>query len=336
MDPILEIIGLKTYFFSKEGIIKAINGVSFSVYPGETFGLVGESGCGKTATCFSILKLIHQPGQIVGGSIRYKGRELLAMTDEEVHNIRGREIGMIFQEPMTALNPVLKIKEQICESFDGKGMTKQQKYERAIELLRLVGIPMPEVRIEQYPHQFSGGMRQRAMIAIVLAAEPKILLADEPTTALDVTIQDQIIKLINSIKERLEMSVILVTHDLGVVAQMCNRVGVMYAGYMMELTDTTTLFSKPRHPYTYGLINSLPSGKERGSRLESIQGAPPDLGNLPPGCPFAPRCQFAGDKCTKVLPEIREVAQGHLSRCHNVDRMEGVRGIIEIEETFKG
>lgn len=336
MDPILEISGLKTYFFSKEGIIKAVNGVSFSVYPMETFGLVGESGCGKTVTCRSILKLIHQPGQIVGGSIRYKGRELLTMTDKEIHNIRGREIGMIFQEPLTALNPVLRIKEQIYESFDGEGMTKQQKYDRAIELLRLVRIPAPKVRIEQYPHQFSGGMRQRAMIAIVLAAEPKILLADEPTTSLDVTIQDQIIKLINSIKERLKMSVILVTHDLGVVAQMCDRVGVIYAGYMMELADTTTLFSKPRHPYTYGLLNSLPLVKERESKLEPIRGAPPDLGNLPPGCPFAPRCQFAGNKCTKVLPEIREIAQGHFSRCHNVDRMEDVRGIIEIKETFKG
>ena len=249
-----------------------------------------------------------------------------------MRSVRGKEIGMIFQEPMTALNPVLKIKEQIYESFDGMKMTKAEKYARAIELLKLVGIPTPEVRIEEYAHQFSGGMRQRAMIAIALAAKPKLLLADEPTTALDVTIQDQIIKLINGIKRELGMSVILVTHDLGVVSQMCDRVAVMYAGYIMELADTVTLFSTPRHPYTYGLISSLPSGKARRDRLEPIPGAPPDLGNLPPGCPFAPRCHFVGELCARELPEMREIAPGHFSRCHYVEKMAKVAGLIEPEK----
>ena len=329
MENILEITDLKTYFFLKDATVKAVDGVSFSVKPGETFGLVGESGCGKSATCRSILRLIHQPGRIVGGSINYKGKDLVKLSDEQMRKIRGKEIGMIFQEPMTALNPVLRIKEQIYESFQGMNMSKEQKYKRAIELLRLVGIPMPEERIEQYAHQYSGGMRQRAMIAIVLAAKPKILLADEPTTALDVTIQDQIIKLLNSLKESLGMSVILVTHDLGVVSQMCDRLAVMYAGYIMEITDTITLFSTPRHPYTHGLLSSLPTGKEKGSKLEPIQGAPPDLGNLPPGCPFAPRCKFIGEKCTKLLPEMKEVAPGHMSRCHYIEKMENVKGLIE-------
>ena len=329
MDSILEVTDLKTYYYAKDSTIKAVDGVSFSIRPGETFGLVGESGCGKSATCRSILKLVHQPGKIVNGSIRYKGRDIVPLSEDEMRKIRGKEIGMIFQEPMTALNPVLKIKEQIYESFEGLSMTKAQKYQRAIELLRLVGIPSPEVRLEEYAHQFSGGMRQRAMIAIALAASPKLLLADEPTTALDVTIQDQIIKLINSLKVNLQMSVILVTHDLGVVSQMCDRLAVMYAGYIMEITDTITLFSTPRHPYTYGLISSLPTGKEKGCRLEPIQGAPPDLGNLPPGCPFSPRCRFSEDKCRKEMPEIREISPGHMSRCHYVEKMSDIKGLIE-------
>ncbi len=331
MDPILEVTELKTYFFAKDSTVKAVDGVSFSISQGETFGLVGESGCGKTAACRSILRLVHEPGRIVSGSIKYKGKDLVRLSEEEMRKIRGKEIGMIFQEPMTALNPVLKIKEQIFESFEGMKMTKGQKYERAIELLRLIGIPIPEVRIEEYAHQFSGGMRQRAMIAIALAAQPKLLLADEPTTALDVTIQDQIIKLINSLKTQLGMSVLLVTHDLGVVSQMCDRLAVMYAGYIMEITDTVTLFSTPRHPYTYGLISSLPTGKAKGGRLEPIQGAPPDLGNLPPGCPFTPRCKFVGELCTKELPEMRAVAPGHMSRCHYIEKMADIKGLIEPE-----
>jgi oligopeptide/dipeptide ABC transporter ATP-binding protein len=329
MENMLEITDLKTYFFAKDSTVKAVDGVSFSLRKGETFGLVGESGCGKSATCRSIIRLVRQPGRIVSGSIQYKDKDITKLPEEEMRKIRGKEIGMIFQEPMTALNPVLKIKEQIFEAFEGKKMTKNEKYKKAIELLKLVGIPAPETRIEEYVHQFSGGMRQRVMIAIVLAAEPKVLLADEPTTALDVTIQDQIIKLLNHLKEKLGMSVILVTHDLGVVAQMCDRLAVMYAGFIMEITDTVTLFSKPRHPYTYGLLRSLPTGNERGSRLEPIQGAPPDLSNLPPGCPFAPRCHFADSKCTETMPELKEIAPGHLSRCHYIEKMDGIHGLIE-------
>ena len=329
MDTILEIVELKTYFFAKDSTVKAVDGVSFNIQAGETFGLVGESGCGKSALCRSIIRLVHEPGRIVSGQINYKGKDIVKLSENEMRAIRGKQIGMIFQEPMTALNPVLKIKEQIFESFTGMGMTKKQKYDRAIELLRLVGIPSPKIRIEEYAHQFSGGMRQRAMIAIALAAQPKVLLADEPTTALDVTIQDQIIKLINGIKEKLGMSVILVTHDLGVVSQMCDRVAVMYAGLIMEMTDTVTLFSTPRHPYTLGLISSLPTGKEKGGKLEPIQGAPPDLGNLGPGCPMEPRCKFVGEKCKTELPEIREISKGHFSRCHYIEKMDGVKGLIE-------
>lgn len=329
-DPILEVIDLQTYFLAKDQTVKAVDKVSFYVQPGETFGLVGESGCGKSATCRSLLGLVREPGKIVGGSIKYKGREILTLSKEEMRKIRGREIGMIFQEPMTALNPVLKIKEQIFEALEGLNLTKKQRYNRALELLRLVGIPSPEQRLEEYAHQFSGGMRQRAMIAIALAAQPKILLADEPTTALDVTIQDQIMKLINKLKEELNMSMILVTHDLGVVAQMCDRVAVMYAGHIVEITDTITLFSAPRHPYTYGLINSLPHGK-RGGKLEPIKGAPPDLANLAEGCPFSPRCQFVDEKCYASLPDLVHIAPGHQSRCHYIEKLSGIVGLIEQE-----
>ena len=237
---------------------------------------------------------------------------------------------------MTSLNPVLKIRKQIYEAFDGQNMTKQQKNDRAIELLKLVGIPSPEVRIDEYIHQFSGGLRQRAMAIIALGSNPKLLIADEPTTALDVTIQDQIMKLLNSLKERLHMSVILVTHDLGVVAQMCDRVAVMYAGMIMEMTDTVTLFSKPRHPYTYALMASLPDQSKKGARLEPISGSPPDLCNLPEGCPFAPRCRFAQDICTREMPELAEIEPGHVTRCHMRRQAESFEGIIPVPAGKEG
>ncbi|WP_186567241.1 oligopeptide/dipeptide ABC transporter ATP-binding protein [Lawsonibacter celer] len=332
MEPILEVKDLKTYFITKDSTAKAVDGVSFSVMPGETFGLVGESGCGKSATCRSILQLIHKPGRTVGGEVIYKGQNILDMPPAELRKIRGSEIGMIFQEPMTSLNPVLKIKEQIFENLKDKNLTKQQKHDRAIELLKLVGIPTPETRLDEYIHQYSGGMRQRAMIAIALAAEPKVLLADEPTTALDVTIQDQIIKLLGKLKTQLGMSIILITHDLGVVAQMCDYVAVMYAGHIVEKADTNTLLTAPRHPYTYGLIRSIPTGLEGSKKLESIEGMPPDLNNMPEGCPFAPRCKFKGELCTKVRPEMRKLGNGHEVACHYTEKLEGVSGLQSSEK----
>jgi oligopeptide/dipeptide ABC transporter ATP-binding protein len=330
MNKLLEVKDLKTYFDLKHSVVKSVDGVSFDIYEGETFGLVGESGCGKSQTCRSILKLIKKPGKIVGGQILYRGKDIIKMNQHEMQKIRGKEISIIFQEPMTSLNPVLKIRKQIYEAFEGTNMTEKEKNDRAIELLKLVGIPSAEIRIDEYIHQYSGGMRQRAIIAIALGSNPKLLLADEPTTALDVTIQDQILKLINQLKEELKMSVILVTHDLGVIAQMCDRVAVMYAGMIMEMTDTVTLFSKPRHPYTYALMGSLPDQSKKGSRLESIAGAPPDLSNLPEGCPFAPRCKYAQDICRKVRPELSEIEPGHETRCHRRDIVQSFNGIISV------
>lgn len=316
MNKLLEVKDLKTYFMLKNETVKAVDGVSFDVYQGETFGVVGESGCGKSQTCRSILKLIKEPGKIVNGEILYKGKDIVPMNSKEMRKIRGSEISIIFQEPMTSLNPVLKIKKQIMEAYDNTRLSKAEKLEKSIELLRLVGIPSPEQRIEEYTHQFSGGMRQRAMIAIALASSPNLLIADEPTTALDVTIQDQIMELLNDLKEKLGMSMILVTHDLAVVAQMCDRIAVMYAGMIVELTNTIELFSHPRHPYTYELMKSLPSKELKGKRLEPIAGAPPNLSNLPEGCPFYPRCRYAEKICTEVKPELEELKAGHLARCH--------------------
>lgn len=314
-DILLEVKDLRTHFITGENMVKAVNGVSFSVRRGETFGLLGESGCGKSATCRSITRLINPPGQIIGGEILYEGTDLLKLPMDKLRRLRGREISMIFQEPMTALNPVLPIRTQIFESLDPQ-MSRAQKRARALELMHLVGIPSPEKRIDEYIHQFSGGMRQRVMIAIALASQPRLLLADEPTTALDVTIQDQIMKLIGGLKKRMNMSVILVTHDLGVVSQMCDRVAVMYAGHVMELCDTVTLFFHPRHPYTHGLFRSLPYGKGTRTRLEPIAGAPPSLESLPAGCPFEPRCDWAEECCRAGLPPLTEIAEGHFTRCY--------------------
>lgn len=333
MENLLEVKDLKTYFYTKDGVIKSVDGISFNVQKGETFGLVGESGCGKSQTCRSILKLIKQPGKIVGGEILYHGEDIIKMKSRELRKIRGKEISVIFQEPMTSLNPVLKIRKQIYEAFEGLHLSKQEKNDRAIELLKLVGIPMPETRLDEYIHQFSGGMRQRAMIAIALGSNPKLLIADEPTTALDVTIQDQIMKLLNRLKQELDMSVILVTHDLGVVAQMCDRVAVMYAGMIMEMTDTVTLFSQPRHPYTFALMSSIPDQSKKGEKLESIWGSPPDLGNLPAGCPFAPRCRFCQKLCTEERPALREIAPGHIVRCHLKSQETNFKGIIPVPDS---
>ena len=318
--PLLEVKDLKTYFLMKKETVKAVDGVSFVVHEGETFGLVGESGCGKSMTCRSILGLVKKPGKVVGGEILYKGEDLLQMSQKQLQQrIRGKEIGMIFQEPMTALNPLLKVKEQIFDALDPKIYdTKEKRYDRALEMLKLVGIPAPEDRLEEYPHQFSGGMRQRVMIAIALSSGLKLVLADEPTTALDVTIQDQVMKLINNLRDELKMSVILITHDLGVVAQMCDRVAVMYAGHILEMTDCRMLFNAPRHPYTHALLQSLPGTGTKKDRLSTIQGAPPNLANLPAGCPFAPRCDLTCDLCHQELPELLpyDGDPDHLVRCH--------------------
>ena len=293
---------------------------------------MGESGCGKSQTLRSILGLLKQPGRITGGEIRYKGADIAKMSQRELQKIRGKEISMIFQEPMTALNPVLRIRSQMYVAFEGEKLSKEEKRRRAIELLKLVGIPSPETRLDEYPHQFSGGMRQRAMIAIALGARPKLLLADEPTTALDVTIQDQIMKLLNQLKQELGMSIILVTHDLGVIAQMCDRVAVMYAGQIVEMTDTVTLFSRPRHPYTYGLMGSLPNEETAGTTLEAIKGSPPNLAHLPEGCPFSPRCKYACDLCRRERPALTEVEPGHLARCHRLDVTASFQGLIEVPD----
>ena len=299
MEKLLEVKDLRVAFPGKWETVRAVDGVSFQVFQGETFGLVGESGCGKSQTMRSLLGLLKSPGQVTGGQILYRNQDIAKMSQKELRKIRGREISLIFQEPMTSLNPVLRIRKQLYEAFEGEDLTKEERERRAIELLKLVGIPSPETRLDEYPHQFSGGMRQRAMIAIALGARPRLLLADEPTTALDVTIQDQIMKLLNQLKQELGMSIILVTHDLGVIAQMCDRVAVMYAGQIVEMTDTVTLFSRPRHPYTYGLMGSLPSEDTAGSALEAIGGSPPNLAHLPEGCPFAPRCKYSTDICRR-------------------------------------
>ncbi|HNX61531.1 MAG TPA: ABC transporter ATP-binding protein [Candidatus Limiplasma sp.] len=329
-EVLLEVKDLKTYFPTRDELVKAVDGVSFCVYKGETFGLVGESGCGKSQTCRSILGLLKKPGRVVNGQILLNGQNLVGLMERELRKYRGKQMSVIFQEPMTSLSPVMKIKKQIMEIYDDQPMTRKEKKQKAIDLLRMVGIPSPETRVEEYTHQFSGGMRQRAMIAMALGAKPKLLIADEPTTALDVTIQDQIMKLINELKQEMDMSVILVTHDLGVIAQMCDRVAVMYAGLIMEMCDVVTLFAHPRHPYTYGLMRSLPDPAVKGGKLTAIAGSPPNLAHLPEGCPFAPRCTLCGEICKKQRPELVEIAPGHAVRCHFAAKTAAYQGIITV------
>ena len=329
-EVLLEVKDLKTYFPTRDELVKAVDGVSFCVYKGETFGLVGESGCGKSQTCRSILGLLKKPGRVVNGQILLNGQNLVGLMERELRKYRGKQMSVIFQEPMTSLSPVMKIKKQIMEIYDDQPMTRKEKKQKAIDLLRMVGIPSPETRVEEYTHQFSGGMRQRAMIAMALGAKPKLLIADEPTTALDVTIQDQIMKLINELKQEMDMSVILVTHDLGVIAQMCDRVAVMYAGLIMEMCDVVTLFAHPRHPYTYGLMRSLPDPAVKGGKLTAIAGSPPNLAHLPEGCPFAPRCTLCGEICKKQRPELAEIAPGHAVRCHFAAKTAAYQGIITV------
>jgi peptide/nickel transport system ATP-binding protein len=333
-ERILEVEGLQTYFFTRSGVVKAVDDVSFYLNKSETLGIVGESGCGKSITALSITRLIPDPpGKIVSGSITLDGRSLLDLSEAELRKVRGNEISMIFQEPMTSLNPVLTIGQQIGETLVlHQGMTKQQALARSIEMLEMVRIPEPAQRVREYPHQLSGGMRQRAMIAMALSCNPKVLIADEPTTALDVTIQAQILDLIVSLKERLGTAVILITHDLGVIAETVQRVVVMYAGRKVEETDVELLFAEPLHPYTHGLLESIPSleimrgvGVDRPERLNEIPGIVPALTNLPPGCTFAPRCRYADDKCTAAYPPYEEKRPNHWAACWHSERLFGAK-----------
>ena len=317
-QPLLDVRGLRTQFKTQDGIVKAVDDVSFYVMPGETLGIVGESGSGKSITGLSIMRLIPQPpGQIASGEVIFNGRDVLKLSENEVRKIRGNEIAMIFQDPMTSLNPVLTINRQISESLIlHMNMNKDQAKQRAIELLQMVGIPNPADRINQYPHQFSGGMRQRVMIAMALSCNPKLLIADEPTTALDVTIQAQILDLMRTLQNETGSGVILITHSMGVVAGMADRVQVQYAGHIVETGSTEEIFANPRHPYTIGLMKSMPRlDANQKEKLVPIRGMPPDLIDLPDMCPFVPRCQYAREKCEQKNPPLIQVSEGHSSAC---------------------
>jgi oligopeptide/dipeptide ABC transporter ATP-binding protein len=318
MADLLEVGGLKTYLHTAQGEVKAVDGVSFDVNEGETVALVGESGCGKTMTALSIMRLIPRPqASIVGGEIRFQGRDLLKLGDEEMRRIRGAEIAMIFQEPMTSLNPVLTIGRQVTETLEAhNSISKADARSRALELLRLVGISDPEQRLAEYPHQFSGGMRQRVMIAIALSCRPKLILADEPTTALDVTIQAQLLELMRGLSRKFGVALVIITHNLGVVARYADRVNVMYAGKIIESGTAAEIYRNPRHPYTIGLLHSVPRlDQPRKSKLDPIEGQPPDMWNLPPGCSFVPRCKFRVEKCAREIPPLRQIQDGHSSAC---------------------
>jgi oligopeptide transport system ATP-binding protein len=318
--PLLEVNDLRTQFFTQDGVVKAVNGVSFTLNEGEALGLVGESGCGKSVSALSLMRLIPQPpGKIVSGEVVFDGRDLLKLKEDDMRKVRGNDIAMIFQDPMTSLNPVLTIGRQISEALElHKGMDRSQARKRTIELLELVGIPSARSRVDDYPHQFSGGMRQRVMIAMALSCEPKLLLADEPTTALDVTIQAQILDLIKRLREELGMAIIMITHDLGVIAEVADDVVVMYAARIAEHAPVDNLFKRPHHPYTWGLLGSLPRLDADVERLVQIRGQPPSLLNPPKGCRFHPRCPYVMGICKTVEPELLPAGdeRDHVQACH--------------------
>lgn len=322
---LLEISDLVVEFRQGGHSLRVINRVSLSVRRGETLGVVGESGSGKSVLCRTILRLLPSPPAFIrSGSVRFGGVDLLTLSDERMREIRGADIAMVFQNPMNALNPVWPIGDQVSEGLRvHKGLGQRAARDRAIELLKQVGIPSPELRVDEYPHQWSGGMVQRALIAMAMANQPKLILADEPTTALDVTIQDQILALLMDLQSAGGMSLVLVSHDMAVVAETCDRVAVMYAGRIVELADTQTIFRDPRHPYTLGLMLSIPRIDVKGERLEPIQGAPPNLSTLPPGCPFAPRCRFVQPECRVTEVTLREISPGHFSACLFPERVDG-------------
>ena len=316
--PLLEANTLTTQFFTQDGVVRAVNGISFHVEEGETLGIVGESGCGKSVTVLSVMRLIPQPpGRIVAGEVLFQEQDLLELPDNEMRQIRGNHIAMIFQDPMTSLNPVLTIGRQIGEALElHLHMKKDEARKRSAELLEMVGIPQAEDRLDDYPHQFSGGMRQRAMIAMGLACNPQLLIADEPTTALDVTIQAQIVELVKRLRDEVGMAIIWITHDLGVIAGLADRMMVMYAGFIVEEAMVKDLYADPRHPYTIGLLGSLPRLDEiRDEKLTSIEGLPPDLIALPPGCPFEARCVYALEKCKTERPVLEPVGPRHRIAC---------------------
>ncbi|NHN31731.1 ABC transporter ATP-binding protein [Paenibacillus agricola] len=319
VTKLLEVLDLKTHFKTEEGIVPSVNGVTFSVNKGETLAIVGESGCGKSVTSLSIIGLIADSGEVVGGQILFQGQDLLQMSKKEIRKLRGNKISMIFQEPMTSLNPVFTIGNQIGEVIRiHQKADKKEAREKSIKMLELVGIPNPNKLVDNFPHQLSGGMRQRVMIAMALACNPELLIADEPTTALDVTIQAQILEMINKLSKELNTGVILITHDLGVVAEMADRVVVMYAGEVVEEANVYDLFARPKHPYTIGLLGSLPKIEERREELDSISGTVPNLLDMPSGCTFHPRCHLADEQCKAVKPQLEKYGDNHYARCLKV------------------
>ena len=318
-QPLLSVEDLRVEFWTQRGTVHAVNGISFDIAPGETLGIVGESGCGKSVTSLALMGILPRAGKITSGTAMFGDRDLFTLSDRELRRVRGRDIAMIFQDPMTSLNPVLTIGRQIREALEAHfDLGKGEANRRVADLLDQVGIPSADIRLKDYPHQFSGGMRQRAMIAMALACEPKVLIADEPTTALDVTIQAQILDLLRRLVEDRETALILITHDLGVVAGMCERVNVMYAGMFMETGSADQLFSRPRHPYTLGLLQSVPRlDAERKTKLQPIEGSPRDMLRAPQACPFQPRCRFEVEQSSLEVPPLRELEPGHMVACFN-------------------
>ena len=325
MDKVLEVKNLSTNFYTDEGVIKAVDGLSYDIKKGECVGIVGESGCGKSVSAMSVLRLIpYPPGIIEGGEIKFKGNNLLDISEEEIQEIRGNKISMIFQEPSTSLNPVLSVERQLTESLElHRAMKRFEAKEEAVRLLELVGIPDPDRRINDYPHQFSGGMQQRIMIAMALSCSPDLIIADEPTTALDVTVQAQILELLAEMREKLGTAVLIITHNLGVVARYVDRLNVMYAGSIVETGKTDEIYANPKHPYTMGLLKSVPRlDQPRQQEMDVIDGMPPNLANLPEGCHFAERCRFVIDKCREEKPALEEVSEGHFRACfYDADKL---------------